>query len=888
MSGDVQPRKRKDKKKRKDEGDTYGPLSSNEDVTIHLHKDGGTGGNICAKIVFFFLFSALIVLVGLIIKENQGLNELDSAEEESRFSQIFEGWVDKSADEHEDHSPELHSHEESNEDEEEYEDHSEESNIEDSEEVQSQELEQEEDEDSTARSEEDDSHELSSSRRSEDESEVDEDEEDQNSPELSEEKNDSSDETLRDEDDEQEPEQSTEINDNKENSSEEVGETIEGVDAKTEDPDINDLNKDEDTTIPETQDAEQPAKESSGLATKIGVGLALLTVAYNVFLRKRRSDVLEKPILKAPKMEEEEITSSLSRRNTIVPPPTLQEVEQDLPEIEVEDEEYTEEEYSDEDSHSEHRSPREEYQELRTTYSRSLTPEGDFEVKDKNYEEEVLEDEIEEEEIEPEEVDVEDLEDDVDDDYNRYDEDEDEELLKRLEAKYGKLGRDMNVGDELESDSDKDDDEHSDITNKDDVALKEDLDAAQHQLDKNAAYANKMFEALLEQYPLSPRSLYGKARALDILAEKKQSNDLLYEALTFYARVLNAPKVPDRLFIISAERHIDRARFMGQYKKAIAVHWQIIDRFPDNSTYLNNLAVTYLTVNLVEEARSVLKKVISKWPNDGFALVHYGFILKTVDNNLEEAIQYMSKGLRTEAAGVVDGRFYFHLGDALTRVNRKDEADKLYEEGVEKKVFRSKYQRSLYNVDRLPAKPWLNPKDVPSYQTLFAALVENSKQIRQEGLSALNDQGYFQDEAENLKDSGTWKQLELFARGRKFAKNCERTPITCSVIERFPEASRCKRGQTKFSVLHPGTHVWPHCGPTNCRLRIHLGLKIPADVFLRVAEETRGWKEGDIIMFDDSFEHEVWHNGTEFRLVLIVDVWHPNLTSMEKQSLSAI
>lgn len=73
-----------------------------------------------------------------------------------------------------------------------------------------------------------------------------------------------------------------------------------------------------------------------------------------------------------------------------------------------------------------------------------------------------------------------------------------------------------------------------------------------------------MFEALLEQYPLSPRSLYGKARALDILAEKKQSNDLLHEALSYYARVLNAPRVPDDLFIISAERYIDRARFMGE------------------------------------------------------------------------------------------------------------------------------------------------------------------------------------------------------------------------------------------------------------------------------------------------------------------------------------
>lgn len=85
----------------------------------------------------------------------------------------------------------------------------------------------------------------------------------------------------------------------------------------------------------------------------------------------------------------------------------------------------------------------------------------------------------------------------------------------------------------------------------------------------------------------------------------------------------------------------------------------------------------YLLVCRVEEARSVLEKVISKWPTDGFALVHYGFILKTVDNNLEEAIEFMSKGLKTEAAGVVDGRFYFHLGDALTRVNRKNEADKV-------------------------------------------------------------------------------------------------------------------------------------------------------------------------------------------------------------------
>ena len=79
-----------------------------------------------------------------------------------------------------------------------------------------------------------------------------------------------------------------------------------------------------------------------------------------------------------------------------------------------------------------------------------------------------------------------------------------------------------------------------------------------------------------------------------------------------------------------------------------------------------------------------------------------------------------------------------------------------------------------------------------------------------------------------------------------------------------------------------------HCGPTNCRLRAHLGLKTPSNTFLRVANETRSWKEGEWLIFDDSFEHEVWHNGTSTRLVLIVDVWHPDITEEEKKTMSAI
>ena len=49
--------------------------NQNEDITIHVHKEDGTGGGICAKIIFFILFTALAVLIGLIITEHRGLTD---------------------------------------------------------------------------------------------------------------------------------------------------------------------------------------------------------------------------------------------------------------------------------------------------------------------------------------------------------------------------------------------------------------------------------------------------------------------------------------------------------------------------------------------------------------------------------------------------------------------------------------------------------------------------------------------------------------------------------------------------------------------------------------------------------------------------------------------
>ena len=92
-----------------------------------------------------------------------------------------------------------------------------------------------------------------------------------------------------------------------------------------------------------------------------------------------------------------------------------------------------------------------------------------------------------------------------------------------------------------------------------------------------------------------------------------------------------------------------------------------------------------------------------------------------------------------------------------------------------------------------------------------------------------------------------------------------------------------------FSALNPGCVIKPHCGPWNANLTIHLPLIVPqGDCALRVGGEARRWKEGECLVFDDSFEHEAWNRTEVTRLILLVDIWHPDLTAEEAQVMQSI
>ncbi|XP_049604567.1 aspartyl/asparaginyl beta-hydroxylase isoform X6 [Syngnathus scovelli] len=427
------------------------------------------------------------------------------------------------------------------------------------------------------------------------------------------------------------------------------------------------------------------------------------------------------------------------------------------------------------------------------------------------------------------------------------------------------------------------------LLNKLDKSIKAELDAAEKLRKKGKVEAAlQAFETLVHQHPQSPRAHYGKAQAEDDLAEKQRSNDMLQKAIGSYGDAADLPDATPDLIRAALKRRAERQQFLGRMRGAVATLEKLVQIFPKDISLKNDLGVSYLLLGDNKGAKAIYEEVLAVAPSDGFAKVHYGFILKS-ENKIAESIPYLKEGLESGEPGTDDGRFYFHLGDALQRVGDKSEAYHWYQVGHERGHFASVWQRSLYNVDGLKAQPWWTPNET-GYTDLVKALEKNWKMIRDEAMAMMDQNtGQFVPEEENLREKGEWGQYTLWQQGKKSGTSCQAVPKTCSLLERFPEATGCKRGQIKFSVMQPGTHVWPHTGPTNCRLRMHLGLIIPKQgCTIRCTDQTREWEEGKVLIFDDSFEHEVWQDADTFRLIFIVDVWHPQLTASQRQTLSAI
>jgi ornithine lipid ester-linked acyl 2-hydroxylase len=138
------------------------------------------------------------------------------------------------------------------------------------------------------------------------------------------------------------------------------------------------------------------------------------------------------------------------------------------------------------------------------------------------------------------------------------------------------------------------------------------------------------------------------------------------------------------------------------------------------------------------------------------------------------------------------------------------------------------------------------------------------------GLPALQDLSPLQN---TITKENVWKVFIFDAYGMKSQANRERCPETAKLIDAIPELE-----VAFFSVLEPGAHLAAHRGAYKGLIRAHLGLVVPEpneQVRMQVGNEMIHWREGKVVLFDDTYRHEVWNDTDGVRVVLLIDVPRP-------------
>ena len=153
----------------------------------------------------------------------------------------------------------------------------------------------------------------------------------------------------------------------------------------------------------------------------------------------------------------------------------------------------------------------------------------------------------------------------------------------------------------------------------------------------------------------------------------------------------------------------------------------------------------------------------------------------------------------------------------------------------------------------------------------------------------VNDPTRPQHDAHGLVDNPEWSTLYLWQNGRPVDEHVAHCPKTFEAVTRLDVPHITTRAPSiLFSRLSPGARIPPHAGMLNARLICHLPLIVPPGCGFRVGGETREWKEGQLLVFDDTVEHEAWNDGTSDRIILIFDIWRPELSEVERRAVTAL
>lgn len=191
------------------------------------------------------------------------------------------------------------------------------------------------------------------------------------------------------------------------------------------------------------------------------------------------------------------------------------------------------------------------------------------------------------------------------------------------------------------------------------------------------------------------------------------------------------------------------------------------------------------------------------------------------------------------------------------------------------KRLRRPLNRWLAKQSLIGADPFFDAEHVPG----ISVLRDNWHVIAEEARALLADRaavpplGEISPDHRHIAQNAAWKSYFFNGYGYKSIPNRARCPKTAALIDQVPNVV-----VAFFSIFEPGTHVREHYGVTKAMLNVHLGILVPKGperCEIRVNDEFRGWRDGEFLIFDETYNHEAWNESDEPRVVLFLQVMRP-------------
>lgn len=287
--------------------------------------------------------------------------------------------------------------------------------------------------------------------------------------------------------------------------------------------------------------------------------------------------------------------------------------------------------------------------------------------------------------------------------------------------------------------------------------------------------------------------------------------------------------------------------------------------------------------------------------NDRAAAAHYNIVLRMIPDgaqlppDLEKAVARARLKCSQYAGEYADKLTERLAAKGVTFGEESDRFSRSFEVLTGKRQIY--YQEpKVYNFPELPQIQFYDRELFPWMDRVEAA----TDDIRAELIEVLRDDAAFtpyiegkkdrpENDVHNLLNNPAWSAFYLWKNGRPVEENVARCPKTMAALADAPIPQiRHRSPSILFSLMKPGMHIPPHTGLVNTRLICHLPVILPEGCEFRVGNETRKWEMGKAWAFDDTINHEAWNRSSETRVILLWEIWRPELTLREREQVTAL